>query len=78
MMCHNPALDPSKLERRAARPSRFAGAFLGVFRAVLVQLRSDNKNLFTQPPRGDQIGSTTPQRAPALPTNLEGGGGGLA
>ena len=51
MMCHNPALDPSKLERRAARPSRFAGAFLGVFRAVLVQLRSDNKNLFTQPPR---------------------------
>ena len=23
-MCHNPALDPAKLERRAARPSRFA------------------------------------------------------
>ena len=41
-MCHNPALDPAKLQRRAARPSRFAGAFLSDFRGVLVQLRFDD------------------------------------
>ena len=35
-MCHNPALDPFKLERSAARLSHFAGAFLSVFRVVLV------------------------------------------
>ena len=35
-------MDPSKLERRGARYSRFAGSFLGVLRGVLVQLRFDD------------------------------------
>ena len=45
-MCHNPALDPSKLERRAVLPYRFASAFLCVFRGVLVQLRFDDVRCF--------------------------------
>ena len=45
-MCHSLAQDASKLEHRAARPSRFAGAFLGVFRNVLVQLRFDDIRCF--------------------------------
>ena len=45
-MCHNPALDPAKLCRRTARPSRFAGAFLSVIRGVLVQLRFDDVRCF--------------------------------
>ena len=38
--------DPSKLGRRAARPSLFAGAFLCVFRGVLVQLRFNDVRCF--------------------------------
>ena len=41
-MCHNSAQDASKLEHRATLPSRFAGAFLCVFRSILVQLRFDD------------------------------------
>ena len=40
-MCYDPALDPSKLESRAVRPSRFAGTSLRIFRGVLFRLRFD-------------------------------------
>ena len=48
-LCHNTAwaLDPSaRCEPRASRPSRFACAFLGVFRGVLVQLRFNDIRCF--------------------------------
>ena len=44
-LCYNTALDPSKLGRRAARPSFFAGAFLCVFSGDLLPLRFDDISL---------------------------------
>ena len=41
-LCHNTALDSTKLGRCAAWLSRYAGAFLDVFSGVLIQLHFDD------------------------------------